>query len=102
MEYPPATADAVPGLRGEPFDRTVAEQAYKGWAGEAEKAFETTGAQGTRCWWTGGAVGAKDGALFDAAAIAEALKGVGICGAAAGARGGDRGGAGPGADRVQR
>ncbi|WP_327362372.1 MULTISPECIES: hypothetical protein [unclassified Streptomyces] len=29
----PAMAAQVPGLRGEAFDRAVAEQTYKGWVG---------------------------------------------------------------------
>ncbi|MFI5671521.1 DsbA family protein [Streptomyces sp. NPDC051704] len=79
-----AIAAAVPGLRGEAFDRAVAEQTYKGWAGEAEKAFEATGAQGTPMVLVDGRpVGSGDGAMFDAAAFTEALKAVGIGGAAA-------------------
>ncbi|ROQ97303.1 thioredoxin-like protein [Streptomyces sp. 2132.2] len=78
-----AIAAAVPGLRGEAFDRAVAEQTYKGWVGEAEEAFEATGARGTPMVRVDGRpVGAKDGAMFDAAAFAKALKDVGIGGAA--------------------
>ncbi|MFI6148174.1 DsbA family protein [Streptomyces sp. NPDC051109] len=74
-----AIAAEVPGLRGEAFDRAVAEQTYKGWAGEAEEAFEATGAQGTPLVRVDGqSVGSKNGAMFDAAAFAQALKAVGI------------------------
>ncbi|MFB7981269.1 DsbA family protein [Streptomyces vinaceus] len=76
-----AIAAAVPGLRGEAFDRAVAEQTYKGWVGEAEEAFEATGARGTPMVRVDGRpVGAKDGAMFDAAAFAKALQDVGIGG----------------------
>ncbi|MEV0992727.1 thioredoxin domain-containing protein [Streptomyces sp. NPDC049949] len=79
-----AIAAEVPGLRGEAFDRAVAEQTYKGWAGEAEKAFEATGAQGTPMVLVDGRpVGSKGGAMFDAAAFARALEAVGIGGGAA-------------------
>ncbi|MFK0235795.1 DsbA family protein [Streptomyces vinaceus] len=78
-----AIAAAVPGLRGEAFDRAVAEQTYRGWVGEAEEAFEATGARGTPMVRVDGRpVGAKDGAMFDAAAFAKALRDVGIGGMA--------------------
>ncbi|MFD7837285.1 DsbA family protein [Streptomyces sp. NPDC059761] len=74
-----AIAAEVPGLRGEAFDRAVAERTYEGWVGEAEKAFEATGAQGTPMVLVDGRpVGSKDGAMFDAAAFAQTLKAVGI------------------------
>ncbi|WP_234344341.1 DsbA family protein [Streptomyces sp. WM6372] len=74
-----AIAAEVPGLRGEAFDRAVAERTYEGWVGEAEEAFEATGAQGTPLVRVDGrSVGSKDGAMFDAPAFAEALKAVGI------------------------
>lgn len=77
-------ADKVPGLRGAAFDRAVAEMPYEGWAGEAEDAFEATGAQGTPVVLVDGrAVGAKDGSMFDAAAFTAALAGVGIGGGGA-------------------
>ncbi|MFF4103248.1 DsbA family protein [Streptomyces sp. NPDC001903] len=79
-----AIAAEVPGLRGEAFDRAVAEQTYREWVGEAEEAFEATGAQGTPMVLVDGKpVGSKDGAMFDAAAFAAALEAVGIDGAAA-------------------
>ncbi|MEU9377550.1 thioredoxin domain-containing protein [Streptomyces sp. NPDC048255] len=72
-------ADRVPGLRGARFDGAVAEMTYEGWVGEAERAFEATGAQGTPVVLVDGQpVGAKDRSMFDAAAFAGALKGVGI------------------------
>ncbi|MFF4850993.1 DsbA family protein [Streptomyces sp. NPDC001194] len=79
-----AIAAEVPGLRGEAFDRAVAEQTYKGWAGDAERAFEATGARGTPMVLVDGRpVGSGDGAMFDAEAFTEALRAVGIGGAAA-------------------
>ncbi|WP_078622096.1 DsbA family protein [Streptomyces sp. NRRL S-244] len=76
-----AIAAEVPGLRGEAFDRAVAEQTYEGWVGEAEEAFEATGAQGTPMVRVDGrSVGSKDGAMFDAAAFAQTLEAVGIGG----------------------
>ncbi|MEU9085182.1 thioredoxin domain-containing protein [Streptomyces sp. NPDC048357] len=72
-------ADEVPGLRGPAFDKAVAETAYAGWAGESERAFEATGAQGTPVALVDGrALGAKDGSMFDAEAFASTLKGAGI------------------------
>ncbi|MCX4691904.1 thioredoxin domain-containing protein [Streptomyces sp. NBC_01408] len=72
-------ADQVPGLRGARFDGAVADMTYQGWVGEAERAFEATGAQGTPVVLVDGrAVGAKDRSMFDAAAFAGTLKGVGI------------------------
>ncbi|MFC9308710.1 DsbA family protein [Streptomyces sp. NPDC057011] len=72
-------ADKVPGLRGPAFDAAVAETAYKEWAGEAEKAFEATGVQGTPAVLVEGRpVGAKDGSLFDAKAFTATLAGLGI------------------------
>ncbi|MEU9165312.1 thioredoxin domain-containing protein [Streptomyces sp. NPDC048424] len=72
-------ADEVPGLRGPAFDKAVAETAYAGWAGESERAFEATGAQGTPVVLVDGrALGAKDGSMFDAEAFARTLKGAGI------------------------
>ncbi|WP_327414734.1 DsbA family protein [Streptomyces sp. NBC_01233] len=72
-------ADEVPGLRGAAFDEAVAGMAYEGWAGEAEKAFEATGAQGTPVVLVDGrALGARDGSMFDAQAFARTLQGAGI------------------------
>ncbi|MEU7726673.1 thioredoxin domain-containing protein [Streptomyces sp. NPDC040724] len=72
-------ADEVPGLRGAAFDQAVAGMTYEGWAGESEKAFEATGAQGTPVVLVDGrALGAKDGSMFDAQAFARTLKGAGI------------------------
>ncbi|MFD9410476.1 DsbA family protein [Streptomyces sp. NPDC059989] len=72
-------ADKVPGLRGPAFDGAVAETAYKGWVGDAEKAFEATGQQGTPAVLVDGRpVGAEDGSLFDAKAFTAALAGLGI------------------------
>ncbi|MGP3687639.1 DsbA family protein [Streptomyces sp. IBSNAI002] len=72
-------ADRVPGLRGEAFDKAVAGKTYEGWAGEAEWAFEATGAQGTPLVLVDGRpVGAKDRSMFDAKAFGAALEGAGI------------------------
>lgn len=72
-------ADRVPGLRGARFDGAVAEMTHQGWVGEAERAFEATGVQGAPVVLVDGqAVGAKGRSMFDAAAFAGALKGVGI------------------------
>ncbi|MEU8462673.1 thioredoxin domain-containing protein [Streptomyces sp. NPDC029003] len=74
-------ADRVPGLRGAAFDRAVAEGTYTGWAGEAERAFEATGAEGTPTVLVDGKpVGAKGGAMFDAAAFGRVLGAAGIGG----------------------
>lgn len=74
-------ADAVPGLRGPAFDGAVREQKYAGWVAEAEKGFEATGAQGTPLVLVEGKpVGARDGAMFDARAFTETLKGAGVGG----------------------
>ncbi|MFJ3926462.1 DsbA family protein [Streptomyces sp. NPDC090022] len=74
-----AVADAVPGLRGDAFDRAVKDMTYRGWVADAEKAFEATGAQGTPLVLVDGkAVGAKNGAMFGAKAFGEALHGVGV------------------------
>ncbi|MFD4242059.1 DsbA family protein [Streptomyces sp. NPDC058525] len=72
-------ADRVPGLRGEAFDRAVAGMTYEGWAGEVERGFEATGAEGTPLVLVDGRpVGAKDRAMFDAEAFGAALAGVGV------------------------
>lgn len=72
-------ADKVPGLRGAAFDKAVADMPYKGWAGQSEKAFEATGAQGTPAVVVDGRqVGAQDRSMFDGQAFAGALRGVGI------------------------
>lgn len=72
-------ADRVPGLRGAAFDRAVAEGTYVGWAGEAERAFEATGMKGTPAVLVdGGAVGTKDGSMFDAAAFGRTLAAAGV------------------------
>uniref|UniRef100_A0AAU2JSN0 DsbA family protein n=1 Tax=Streptomyces sp. NBC_00049 TaxID=2903617 RepID=A0AAU2JSN0_9ACTN len=72
-------ADEVPGLRGAAFDQAVADGTYADWAGEAEKAFEATGAQGTPAVLVDGRpVGAQDRSMFDAHAFARTLKDAGI------------------------
>ncbi len=78
-------ADEVPGLRGEAFDRAVAGMTYEGWAGEAERGFEATGAQGTPVVLVDGRpVGAKDRSMFAAKAFGAALEGVGVVGSGRG------------------
>ncbi|MEU8500023.1 DsbA family protein [Streptomyces lavendulae] len=72
-------AERVPGLRGEAFDRAVAEGTHTGWADGAEKAFEATGMRGTPAVLVDGKpVGAKDGSMFDAAGFARTLKEAGV------------------------
>lgn len=72
-------AERVPGLRGEAFDRAVAEGTHTGWVGGAEKAFEATGMRGTPAVLVEGKpVGAKDGSMFDAAGFARTLKEAGV------------------------
>ncbi|QES52427.1 disulfide bond formation protein D [Streptomyces venezuelae] len=74
-----AIADRVPGLRGAAFDKAVADLAYREWVGQAEKGFEETGAQGTPLVLVDGKpAGARDGAMFDAGAFTETLKGAGV------------------------
>ncbi|MFB0626729.1 thioredoxin domain-containing protein [Streptomyces sp. AB3(2024)] len=72
-------AERVPGLRGEAFDRAVAEGTHTGWVAGAEKGFEATGMQGTPAVLLDGKpVGAKDGSMFDAAGFARTLKDAGV------------------------
>ncbi|MDH6542403.1 protein-disulfide isomerase [Streptomyces sp. SPB4] len=72
-------AERVPGLRGEVFDRAVAEGTHTGWVEGAEKAFEATGMRGTPAVLVDGKpVGAKDGSMFDAAGFARTLKEAGV------------------------
>ncbi|WP_371677408.1 DsbA family protein [Streptomyces sp. NBC_01276] len=72
-------ADRVPGLRGEAFDRAVAEGTHTGWVAGAEEAFETTGMRGTPAVLVDGKpVGAKDGSMFDAAGFARTLQEAGV------------------------
>lgn len=72
-------AERVPGLRGEAFDRAVAEETHTGWVAGAEEAFEATGMQGTPAVLVDGKpVGAKDGSMFDAAGFARTLKDAGV------------------------
>ncbi|MFG3001529.1 DsbA family protein [Streptomyces sp. NPDC048340] len=78
-EYLLRIADRVPGLRGEAFDKAVAQETHKEWVAEAEKGFEATGAQGTPLVLVdGNPVGAKDGSMFDAGAFTATLKAAGV------------------------
>ncbi|MBD0742338.1 hypothetical protein BG418_12715 [Streptomyces sp. CBMA152] len=70
-----AVADKVPGLRGAAFDRAVGSGTHADWAARAEKAFETSGAQGTPTVLVDGKPLGPDDALYEAGSFAKALQG---------------------------